>query len=70
MAPVINKMQINDLTDICITHSFCRHFKLLKVFFGRSESLLQDKSLKKTRRNKHNNQLYVAYIAFFFFLQH
>lgn len=41
---------INDVTDICITHSFCRYFKLLKVFLGRSESLLQDKSLKNKEK--------------------
>lgn len=33
----------------CMTHSFCRYFKVLKVFLGRSESLLQDKSLKNNK---------------------
>lgn len=47
-----NFLKINDVTDICITHSFCRYFKLWKVFLGRSESLLQDKSLKNKKEKQ------------------
>lgn len=61
-----NTFEINDVTDICMTHSFCRYFKVLKVFLGRSDSLLQDKSLK----NKKLKQTTIRWVKFMCIQRH